>query len=525
MMRTYGSPATAFRISLLVLCSVLSVVADARSFAALPIALLAAFAVLFERRDLLRRHQVAACLVEASFTGLAIAVTGGAESPMLPYVLAPMLALGVFHEIRHVVAATVTTTLGLAVGRLAVSPNDPFPQGGSLPEFVTASGQWLALGLSVGVVAAWAKSLPVDAPVVSDRHYAEARELLEQLHRVTGDLAGGLDIASLAGGLLDRAAEIAPSARSAALVRPESGALITAAVRGTTRVPWRAPLSAPGPLQDAWESRAPVVDRRPPDSAGRRVGSCVLALPLLAGAEPFGLLILEAFDQDAFPDQVVSELVRLAAAWALRLETSLLFEEVRSSVTLQERGRLAREMHDGVAQELAYVGYELDALRSRAAKVDGELEVRLAEVRTSLTRMISDIRMSITGLRTSVSNDNGLGAALSDYVRAVGSGQRMATHITLQESAFRLNGETEVLLLQITQAVAQDARKTGQADNLWVTLTVDPPSAHLCVEHDRMIDSSSKLDLTRFATRLAQAEAYLVVLPRVGGGVVVEVRI
>ena len=44
-----------------------------------------------------------------------------------------------------------------------------------------------------------------------------------------------------------------------------------------------------------------------------------------------------------------------------------LFEEVRSTVTVEERDRLAREMHDGVAQELAFVGYQLDDLRIRAA--------------------------------------------------------------------------------------------------------------------------------------------------------------
>lgn len=525
MMRTSGSPATAFRIALLVLCSVLSVLADARSYAALPIALLAAFAFLLERRNLLQRHHVAACLAEASFTGFAIALTGGAESPMLPYVLAPMLAVGLLHAIRHVVAATVMTTLGLVVGRLAASLSDRLPTGGSLHEFAIASGQWVVLGLLVGVVAAWAKGLPGEGPVVVDRHYAEARELLEQLQSVTGELAGGLDVASHAGDLLDLAAQIAPSPRSAILISTHGGSLITAAVRGTTRVPWRAPLTAPGPLQDAWQSRLPVVDRRGADRSGRRVGSSLLVLPMLAGEEPFALLILEAFELDAFADPVVKELATLVATWALRLETSLLFEEVRSAVTLQERGRLAREMHDGVAQELACVGYELDALRSQAVTVDEALAQRLGQVRSGLTRMISDIRMSITDLRTSVSNDRGLGAALSDYVRAVGSGQRMTTHITLQESAFRLTGETEVLLLQVAQAVVQDVRKGGQADNLWVTLTVDPPSAHLCVEHDGTIERSSELDLTRFAARLAQAGAHLLVLPRVGTGVVVEVRI
>ena len=45
---------------------------------------------------------------------------------------------------------------------------------------------------------------------------------------------------------------------------------------------------------------------------------------------------------------------------ALRLEAALLFDEVRSLATNEERQRLAREIHDGVAQELVMVGYGID---------------------------------------------------------------------------------------------------------------------------------------------------------------------
>ena len=50
----------------------------------------------------------------------------------------------------------------------------------------------------------------------------------------------------------------------------------------------------------------------------------------------------------------------LAAPAALRLEAALLFDEVRSLATNEERQRLAREIHDGVAQELVMVGYGID---------------------------------------------------------------------------------------------------------------------------------------------------------------------
>ncbi len=51
---------------------------------------------------------------------------------------------------------------------------------------------------------------------------------------------------------------------------------------------------------------------------------------------------------------------------ALRLDAALVFDEVRSLATVEERQRLAREIHDGVAQELASLGYLVDELADTA---------------------------------------------------------------------------------------------------------------------------------------------------------------
>ena len=501
----------------------LSVLTPQKTFAALPIALLAGFALSSERVPLLRRHPVVACCIEAAFTGVVVAVGGGASSPMLPYLLAPGLALGLAGTWRQVVLASGWAVAGLAAGRVAYELGAAPVPDSMLTRFVVTSGQWVLLGLAFGLIAGWAQRLVVAEPVPTGDRYVEARQLLEQLRGVTRRLPGGLDLSSSAEALLQRCSEVAESNRSAVLVQPSSGALVPAAVRGTQRVPWRAPLSEPGPLQRAWQSEQPVVDRRRPDVHGRRKGSTLAVLPLSTGDGPFGLLILEAYSESAFDDACLQALRQAAMEGALRLETAMLFEEVRSTVTVEERDRLAREMHDGVAQELAFVGYQLDDLRIRAGKVDPPLSESISEVRRGLTRLISDIRLSITDLKTSIGSDRGVGAAITSYLRAVGSGQKLAVHVTLKESTFRLPGDQEVLLFQIAQAVAQDVRRIGQADNLWVRLDVDPPSARLLVEHDGGDgEELGALDLSDFAEHLARLGGTLRVGARRDGGVRVE---
>ena len=53
---------------------------------------------------------------------------------------------------------------------------------------------------------------------------------------------------------------------------------------------------------------------------------------------------------------------------ALQLDTALVFSAVRESATAEERQRLAREMHDGVAQDLASFGYLIDDAAAEASR-------------------------------------------------------------------------------------------------------------------------------------------------------------
>ena len=521
--RAASAPATAFRVMLLVLCSTLSVFAGERTYVALPIALLAALAYAMERVPYLRAHPLQATLLEAVLVGVAVSLTGGAFSPLLPYLLAPGLALGLAGTWRDVTKASVGVTVGLVTGRVVYELGAGLVPDSTLGTFVREVGLWVLLGQGIGLIAGWAQRLSPPASVPTADRYVEARELLEQLRRVTRRLPGGLDAATAAEALLDRLADVVTVQRSAVLVQTGAGSLVPAAVRGTTRVPWRAPLTAPGPLQQAWQTGLPVVDTRKGDVHGRRRGSCMCVVPLSSGNGPMGLLILENYEDGCFPQPVVDEIAAAAAQASLRLQTALLFEEVRSTVVVEERDRLAREMHDGVAQEIAFVGYQLDDLRIQAAKVDAPLAGRISDVRKDLTRLISDIRLSITDLKTSVNSDFGLGSAITGYVRAIGSGSKVTVHVSLQESTFRLPGDTEVVLFQITQAVAQDVRRTGHASNLWVTLVVDPPSARLQVEHDGDDDDLEGLDLSPYAEHLSRLGGTLQTGPRRNGGVRVEV--
>jgi signal transduction histidine kinase len=151
--------------------------------------------------------------------------------------------------------------------------------------------------------------------------------------------------------------------------------------------------------------------------------------------------------------------------------------------------------------------------------VDPAFGERVADLRRELTGLISNLRLSITDLKTSVSPERGLGAALGAYIRAISTGRQLTVHLSLQESPFRLPSDREVALFQLAQLIAQDVRQRGTARNLWVNLTVDPPSARLVVEHD---GPTGPLALTEVASAVERLGGSVAVRSRPEGGSIVE---
>jgi signal transduction histidine kinase len=179
---------------------------------------------------------------------------------------------------------------------------------------------------------------------------------------------------------------------------------------------------------------------------------------------------------------MVAEVMKEVDRHSLRLDTALVFDEIRTLATADERQRLAREIHDGIAQEVASLGYVVDHMA--ASSKDPVVAEGLRDLRGELSRVVADLRLSIFDLRSDVSPTNGLGAALSDYVRQVGAKSDLTVHLTLDEAPTRLTPAVEAELLRIAQEAVTNSRKHAHAHNLWVDFWSDPPRARLVVRDD-----------------------------------------
>jgi signal transduction histidine kinase len=463
------------RTGLLVLCGILTLLSPAR-WDDLPwLALVVATAVVAEIVGSRPAGVLAAPAVESVVCVVAVLATGLHDSPILPALLGPAFVAGLTAGVPGAVLTSLLPGLTLVAACVG---------GYRGTDYIAASATWTVLAAAAGIGGSARRQVTLAKRQTDlEPAYAAAYRLLAQLRPVARQLSVGLDTVTIGEGLLQSLRGIETFQTGLVLVRTGNSRLSRLAALGEPCQGWNVSVDEDTPFGEVWLSQRP---QRVAAQLSGDPGSG-LVLPLTIGLRTFGLIGLQTSEEGAFlhPHDGMSGVVAEAA---LRLGTALLFEEVRGVATAEERRRLAREIHDGIAQELSYLGYVVDDVAAAARTDDGtepgELDEKFAELRSEISRIVRELRMSIYDLRSEVSTHGGLGAALSDYVRSVARQTGLTVHLSLSLSPDRLPAETEAELLRIAQEAVTNARRHADADNLWVSLEVDPPRALLRIEDD-----------------------------------------
>lgn len=159
----------------------------------------------------------------------------------------------------------------------------------------------------------------------------------------------------------------------------------------------------------------------PSDGVGTHV-----ALPLRGGGGEVGTLCIRYRDGHAMLADEREFLAALADQAALAVEKARLQDRVRAFAALEERERIAADLHDGIIQSLYATGLGLKACVALVAERPSEAVVRLQEVMEHIDTVIRDVRQYVVGLSPESLQGKALGAALTDLARDVAL-NRLAT--------------------------------------------------------------------------------------------------
>ncbi len=434
--------------------------------------------------------------VEGAVTAVVVVLVGHGAEPLLVVLSAPVVLAGMR---RGVPAAVLTWTGTTAAGcaAYAVAPGIAVAAGEPAPLAL-----WTVVGLAAGVLVA-TRTRSLRALLTTRAPHAAAHQLVEQLHGLVEQ--GGLDV-----DVDERARRLQAVARDA--VGAQRSSLWVLDEQGAPRL-----LSGSGAADGPDEAQAGRVA-----ASGRpHAGPDLLALPLSAGDLVFGVLVLAGVGPDGASgaDLVLDRVGPLA----LRLDTALLASSIRSGATHEERQRLARELHDGLAQRTVAIGYLAEELVDLAAS--DELARTAAELRDEVAHLSREMRSSVLDLHHDLVGVDGVAGAIGGCVRRIASRRGLRVHVLLEETGPRLAPDLELQVLRVAQEALANVDRHARASTLWLTLRRSGGALRLEVEDDGVGGAAPRpghLGLESMHRRARLLGGSLSVGERPGGGTCVS---
>ena len=176
----------------------------------------------------------------------------------------------------------------------------------------------------------------------------------------------------------------------------------------------------------------------------------------------------------------------LADMAAIAVRTARLHEAEEQWTIHVERDRIARELHDSLAQVLGVIHLQLRALESRAKdEASHGMAKELSDLAETADEAYRDVREAILGLRETVREDDGLEGSLREYLRKYSRQTGIATHLECIGDARRgLTPRAEVQLLRVVQEALTNTRKHAGANRASVRIEVGAGGTSLTVEDD-----------------------------------------
>jgi two-component system, NarL family, sensor histidine kinase DegS len=240
------------------------------------------------------------------------------------------------------------------------------------------------------------------------------------------------------------------------------------------------------------------------------------------------LLVPTAAGALAFSRFVFAQVQRQEAEIERRSRQVAEMNEVMAVV--RERQRIARELHDSLAQKLGYLHLKLADVERRCGAADLELEADVVELKAVAREAYEDAREGIFGLRRMVSRSLGFVPTLTEYLHDWRRQTRLAVDLTVApEARIGFAPAVEVQLVRIIQEALANVRKHARARHVAVRVELTGTLVTVVIRDDgagfdlRAARHAGSFGLETMHERAEAIGARLVVRSRPGEGTSVAV--
>ena len=254
-----------------------------------------------------------------------------------------------------------------------------------------------------------------------------------------------------------------------------------------------------------------------PVLAGPAAAACLV--PVLLNGQALGVLWVSRATGQPFGGAELTGLEHLADQAVIVLEHALMAARLQSLAVVEERGRIAREMHDGLSQVLGYLSLETQTLEALLRRGDQAAALaELAQARQHIHEAQADVRENILSLRTTLAGQAGLVPALRQYVGEFEVQTGLAAAVTCDFTGDpSLSPLAEAQLMRIAQEALANVRKHARAQHVVVDLRLTAQRLHLAVVDDGQGFAVEAVNQGHFGLHTMRERA-----ESVGGGLTVE---
>ncbi|MFZ4515725.1 MAG: ATP-binding protein [Acidimicrobiia bacterium] len=403
---------------------------------------------------------------EATLLAIAIVSTGGWESPLSFLPMATLLCVGMLWG-WHGTAITLACITG-AIGLGAWVFDDGWDSWRWL-------GQTIILMGIFGGCGTYVRRVELDNAARFRRsrddqlRLAAANDLLATLHGVATTLSAPLDLVEVLTAARERCAQFRADHLTLLIIDDTANGWRTEIADGVRIHATHTTAELPPMVAAALQTSDPIVERdlaRAQTRAFSPMSRSAVAVALRSRRTTVGVLCVEYDDLDQISNDDVSYLGGLATNLGLSIDNALWFSRLRTLGAEAERNRLARDLHDRLAQSLAYVAIELE----RYDKARGG-SPELAHIYGVVREIVAELRSTLYELRVAPDDQRHLADLAREYCTRYSERTGITVTLRIGDSIAQLPLPVETELWRILQESLTNVERHARASRAWVTLS------------------------------------------------------
>jgi signal transduction histidine kinase len=195
-----------------------------------------------------------------------------------------------------------------------------------------------------------------------------------------------------------------------------------------------------------------------------------LAIPIKIGADTLGVLDIQSIETGAFDEIDLFTAQTLGDQLAVAIENARLYLESKDVAVLEERNRMAREIHDTLAQGFTGIILQLEAAEQSLGEDVDHTQEHLNRARKLARESLNEARRSVWALRPQELEQLPFIAALQQQIERFSQDTGIQSDLKVPPDERALSAETENALLRIFQESLTNIKKHAKASKVEIEL-------------------------------------------------------